>query len=241
MLYPLVPIITQSLNVVVDWLPFDSPISERVRQVGSILASTQGILNLIVFLLNPALHRAFSNLRDQLVKETSTDNSLQLSTFRVNKEPFLKALVDVRSEPVGGNRFSLSFDKVKFSSLRAPDMDHLSMNYEVEEDTSCHTCSNNVQFPTSPDQHIAAPRRAGNVSESVIAPIHTWHCLESGELLPHAPLTRRGSLPHFTHYHSPPGRDGLHPATPLHVLHDISLTPNCLMSRSLDSSPGYLH
>ncbi|KAJ1654565.1 hypothetical protein IWQ61_005527 [Dispira simplex] len=242
MLYPLVPIITQSLNVVVDWLPFDSPVAERVRQVGSILASTQGILNLTVFLLNPALHRAFSNLRDQLVKETPTDHSLQLSTFPFNKEPFLKALADVRSEPAGGNRFSLSFDKVSFSSLQARDTDCLSMNHETDKDIHCHTCPN-IPFPTPSYHCVTTPKRAGSVPESIIAPIHTQDCVDSGDSLPITPLTRRGSQPHFIHYHFSltPGRNGLHPPTTLTTPRNVPLILNHPISRPQDPSSDYSH
>ncbi|KAJ1981389.1 hypothetical protein H4R34_002097 [Dimargaris verticillata] len=84
LLYPLVPIITQSLNVVVDWIPFYSDAASTVRRVGTILVSTQGILNLVVFLLNPALHRAISNIRDRN-STTFREPVLPLSTISNDK------------------------------------------------------------------------------------------------------------------------------------------------------------
>ncbi|KAJ1980129.1 hypothetical protein H4R35_001239 [Dimargaris xerosporica] len=101
LLYPLVPIITQTLNVVVDWIPFYSDAANTVRRVGTILVSTQGILNLVVFLLNPALHRAISNIRDRN-STTIREPVLPLSTISDDKNAATPTLAKSVSGSVKG-------------------------------------------------------------------------------------------------------------------------------------------
>ncbi|KAL1923849.1 uncharacterized protein VTP21DRAFT_8829 [Calcarisporiella thermophila] len=62
LLYPVVLIITQPTGVILDWIfitttDSDSPSLKTLVDIDAVLLGLIGILNLIVFLLNPALHR----------------------------------------------------------------------------------------------------------------------------------------------------------------------------------------
>ncbi|KAJ1922194.1 hypothetical protein H4219_000056 [Mycoemilia scoparia] len=66
LLYPLVPIITLTLMAVVRWVWFRSTMPPKyiiLNHSSGVLRSSQGILCLVVFLLNPALNRIFKELR----------------------------------------------------------------------------------------------------------------------------------------------------------------------------------
>ncbi|KAJ1680429.1 hypothetical protein EV182_000010 [Spiromyces aspiralis] len=68
LLYPLVPILSLALMAIVRWVWFQSsvPSSEGLSRTSSILRASQGVLCLVVFLLNPALNRTFRELRNNL-------------------------------------------------------------------------------------------------------------------------------------------------------------------------------
>ncbi|KAL1924616.1 uncharacterized protein VTP21DRAFT_4270 [Calcarisporiella thermophila] len=67
LLYPVVLIITQPTGIAIDWIgtlttnPY-LPAFIKVREIDNVLQSSIGIFNFLVFLLNPALHRALRRL-----------------------------------------------------------------------------------------------------------------------------------------------------------------------------------
>jgi len=100
-LYPLIPIIFRSISIYApfSWVPgFMSYV--LVLIIESLLTSLQGMMNFLVFLLNPALYRAWYNFKRSLVRKYVFPSNYEFSRAVANSnfDTFGNSFVTSRDE-----------------------------------------------------------------------------------------------------------------------------------------------